>query len=112
MLHRPRRVAPDVNRFIKQLGPFSRGGASRRCESLGDAADVGRQALRRERADHRATSGSFAVDGQAAGGATSRRCSTSLRDTGGIERLMDYIFYQVAAINGFDAARPLPARRR
>ncbi|HEX5923636.1 MAG TPA: hypothetical protein VFY45_07370, partial [Baekduia sp.] len=28
---------------------------------------------------------------------------TSLKDTGGIERLMDYLFYQVAAINGFDA---------
>jgi hypothetical protein len=27
----------------------------------------------------------------------------SFRDTGGIERLMDYIFYQAAAINGFDA---------
>ena len=27
----------------------------------------------------------------------------SYRDTGGIERLMDYIFYQAAAINGFDA---------
>jgi hypothetical protein len=28
---------------------------------------------------------------------------TSFRDTGGIERLMDYLFYQVAAINGFDS---------
>jgi phospholipid/cholesterol/gamma-HCH transport system substrate-binding protein len=28
---------------------------------------------------------------------------TSLRDTGGIERLMDFLFYQVAAINGFDS---------
>ena len=27
----------------------------------------------------------------------------SFRDTGGIERLMDYIFYQAAAVNGFDA---------
>jgi hypothetical protein len=26
-----------------------------------------------------------------------------LRDTGGIERALDYIFYQVAAINGFDS---------
>ncbi len=35
---------------------------------------------------------------------------TSLRDTGGIERVLDYVFYQVAAINGFDAVGPLPAR--
>ena len=27
----------------------------------------------------------------------------SFRDTQGIERLMDYIFYQVAAVNGFDS---------
>jgi hypothetical protein len=27
----------------------------------------------------------------------------SFRDTGGIERAMDYIFYQAAAVNGFDA---------
>jgi hypothetical protein len=29
--------------------------------------------------------------------------TTSLRDTGGIERALDYIFFQVAAINGFDS---------
>src|SRR3712207_6087567 len=29
--------------------------------------------------------------------------AVSLRDSGGIERLMDYIFFQVAAINGFDS---------
>src|SRR3712207_8517782 len=29
--------------------------------------------------------------------------AVSLRDSGGIERLMDYLFYQVAAINGFDS---------
>ena len=28
--------------------------------------------------------------------------TSSLQKTGGVERLMDYIFYQVAAINGFD----------
>ena len=36
-------------------------------------------------------------------GKTLREVLESFRDTGGIERLMDYIFYQVAAINGFDA---------
>ena len=28
--------------------------------------------------------------------------TTSLRDSGGIERLMDYLFFQVGAINGYD----------
>jgi hypothetical protein len=32
-----------------------------------------------------------------------REVLESFRDTGGIERLMDYIFYQVAAVNGFDS---------
>jgi hypothetical protein len=36
-------------------------------------------------------------------GVTLRDVLESFRDTGGIERLMDYIFYQVAAINGFDS---------
>ena len=36
-------------------------------------------------------------------GVTLRAVLESFRDTGGIERLMDYIFYQAAAINGFDA---------
>ncbi len=36
-------------------------------------------------------------------GATLKDVLVSFRDTGGIERAMDYIYYQVAAINGFDA---------
>ena len=35
---------------------------------------------------------------------------TSLRDTGGVERLMDYLYYQVAAINGFDSSAITCAR--
>ncbi len=34
---------------------------------------------------------------------TLRAVLESFRDTGGIERAMDYIFYQAAAVNGFDA---------
>src|SRR4051794_30324053 len=33
-----------------------------------------------------------------------RATLVSLRDTGGIEGLMNYIFFQVAAVNGYDAA--------
>ena len=36
-------------------------------------------------------------------GANARRLLESFQRTDGIERAMDYIFYQVAAINGFDS---------
>jgi phospholipid/cholesterol/gamma-HCH transport system substrate-binding protein len=93
--------APALNRFIKQLGPFSEAGIPA-FQSLGDAADVGRPALVKSKP--------IITDvGQLASTAkplTNNLAAllTSLRDTGGIERLMDYLFYQVAAINGFDAA--------
>ncbi len=35
--------------------------------------------------------------------ATSPRCSTSLRNTGGLERIMDFIFLGTGAANGYDA---------
>jgi ABC-type transporter Mla subunit MlaD len=92
--------APAINRFIKELGPFSEAGIPA-FESLGDAADVGRPALVKSKP--------IITDvGQLASTAkplTNNLASllTSLKETGGIERLMDYLFYQVAAINGFDA---------
>ena len=36
-------------------------------------------------------------------GANARRLLESLQRSGGIDRLMDYIFFQMAAINGFDS---------
>ena len=36
-------------------------------------------------------------------GANARRLLESLQRTDGIERLMDYIFFQMAAVNGFDS---------
>lgn len=93
-------IAPSVNGLIKQLGPFSNS-ATASLTTLGSASVPGRVALVKSLPilkDLR----SFA--------STSRPLSQnlkeileSLRDTGGIERVMDYIFYQVAAINGFDA---------
>jgi phospholipid/cholesterol/gamma-HCH transport system substrate-binding protein len=92
--------APAINRLITQLGPFSQAGIPA-LTSLGSAADVGRPALVKSKP--------IITDvGQLASAAkplTNNLAAllTSLRDTGGIERLMDYLFYQVAAINGFDA---------
>jgi phospholipid/cholesterol/gamma-HCH transport system substrate-binding protein len=93
-------VAPDINRMILQLGPFSRAGIPA-LESLGDAADRGTPAVRAARpviADLR----SLAKAARPVG-ANLRKVLESLQKTGGIERAMDYVFYQVAAINGFDS---------
>jgi phospholipid/cholesterol/gamma-HCH transport system substrate-binding protein len=92
--------APSINRFIEELGPFSAAGIPA-LQSLGAAADVGGPALTKSKP--------IITDvGQLASSAkplTNNLASllTSLKDTGGIERLMDYLFYQVSAINGFDA---------
>ena len=92
--------APSINRFIEELGPFSTAGIPA-FQSLGAAADVGGPALTKSKP--------IITDvGQLAANAkplTNNLASllTSLKNTGGIERLMDYLFYQVAAINGFDS---------
>jgi phospholipid/cholesterol/gamma-HCH transport system substrate-binding protein len=91
--------APAISRFIMQLGPFSQAGIPS-LKSLGAASVPGRVALVKARpiaADLK----TFA--GQAKPLTTNLAAlTTSLRDTGGIERLMDYLFYQTAAINGYD----------
>jgi phospholipid/cholesterol/gamma-HCH transport system substrate-binding protein len=93
-------VAPEVNKLILQLGPFSQA-AIPSLDSLGEAAKIGTPAVTAARpviADLRRLAAVLRpVGGSAA------RLLKSFRDTQGIERAMDYIFYQVAAINGFDS---------
>jgi ABC-type transporter Mla subunit MlaD len=92
--------APAINRFIIALGPFSKS-ATPSLTSLGDASVVGRQALVKSKPivqDLR----TFGTEVKPLANNLSGLL-TSLRDTGGIERLMDYLFYQVSAINGFDS---------
>jgi phospholipid/cholesterol/gamma-HCH transport system substrate-binding protein len=92
-------AAPDLNRFITHLGPFSRA-ATTSVVSLGKATVIGRPALVK----------SFPLVKQLAGfaknavplGRNLDKLTASFDKTGGIERLMDYIFFQVTAINGFD----------
>ncbi len=94
-----RKVAPEVSRFIKATGPFSQA-ANTSLKSLGDASVPGRKALVAARpiiSDLQLFAKTLRPLAKGLAGIT-----TSLHDTGGIERLMDYIFYQVAAINGFD----------
>ena len=94
-----RTAAPDLARFIGQLGPFSNASIPA-LASLGDAADVGRPALERSRPLIRDLS-TFAKDA----GPVSKNLddlTKSVDETGGIERAMDYILFQMLAINGFD----------
>ena len=94
-----RPVAPDVSRMIEALGPFS-SSSTVALKSLGAASVPGRKALVAARpiiSDLKTFAATAKPLAKGLAGIT-----TSLHDTGGVERLMDYIFYQVAAINGFD----------
>jgi ABC-type transporter Mla subunit MlaD len=91
--------APSIDRFVEQLGPFSKAGTPA-LQTLGDTADVARPALVKskpiiEQTGQLATAAKPVANNLA-------DLTTSLRDTGGIEQLMDWIYFQVAAINGFD----------
>jgi ABC-type transporter Mla subunit MlaD len=91
--------APQINQFIKQLGPFSAAGTPA-LTSLGDTADVGDQALLKAKpivGDLRDFAGQATptVDNL-------EQLLTSLRTTGGIERLMDFLYFQAASTNGYD----------
>ena len=93
-------AAPDLNRFILALGPFSRQSVPS-LDSLGEAVKVGGPALRDTEpllVDLR----DFGVDANPVS-KNLNKLLTSFDETGGIERLMDYIFFQVTAINGFDS---------
>jgi hypothetical protein len=93
-------AAPDLNRFILALGPFSRQSVPS-LDSLGEAVQVGGPALRDTEpllVDLR----DFGVDANPVS-KNLDRLLTSFDKTGGIERLMDYIFFQTTAINGFDS---------
>jgi ABC-type transporter Mla subunit MlaD len=92
--------APAINRFIIALGPFSKS-ATPSLTTLGDASVVGRKAL----VAAKPITQDLKTFGTQVKPLSNNLASllTSFRDTGGIERLMDYLFYQVAAINGFDS---------
>ncbi|HEV2811771.1 MAG TPA: MlaD family protein, partial [Solirubrobacteraceae bacterium] len=92
--------APNINRFFRALGPFSEASIPA-FETLGEAAEEGRPALlaakpivddlRRLTGEARPLADNLA------------KLTISLRETGGIERILDYLFYQAAALNGYDS---------
>jgi hypothetical protein len=94
-----RGAAPAVNRLFRAQGPFAQASIPA-IRSLGEAADVGRPALLRSKPiidDIRRL-----TDEAAPLAKDLAELLVSLRDTSGVERLMDYIFYQAGAINGYD----------
>jgi ABC-type transporter Mla subunit MlaD len=92
--------APSINRVIEQLGPFSQAGIPA-FESLGSTADVAGPALTASQPTIAETAKLASV-----GKPVSKNLDallTSLKTTGGIERLMDFFFYGMSSTNGFDS---------
>ncbi len=92
--------ADAINDLVERQGPFAQA-AIPAVDSLGEAAKVGTPAVTDARPvinDLRTLANNVRPVG-----VDLREVLESFRDTQGIERLMDYIFYQVAAVNGFDS---------
>ncbi|HEU4974328.1 MAG TPA: MlaD family protein [Baekduia sp.] len=93
-------AAPDVNRLFTQMGPLAEA-ATPALKTLGDAADVGDQALLKSKPTIQDL-GTFASKAKP----TTKNLGallSSLRDTGGMDWLMNYLYYQTAAVNGYDS---------
>jgi phospholipid/cholesterol/gamma-HCH transport system substrate-binding protein len=91
--------ADNINTLVTQLGPFSNA-ALPAYRTLGQAAEIGGPALTKSDPTIKEL-GKFALAAKPVA-KNAALLLDSLQKTGGVERLMDYIFYQVAAVNGFD----------
>ncbi|MBV9213670.1 MAG: MCE family protein [Actinobacteria bacterium] len=93
------RASPSLARFVLELGPFSQA-ATPALRSLGNATDVGGPALAHSLPLLRR----LAVFGAQARpvGSLLAKITGSIEQTGGIERIMDYLFFQMLSVNGFD----------
>ena len=92
--------APAINRVVQQIGPFSTA-ATPAIESLGEASKVGIPAVTAAEPVVRQLRTLAAQLKPVA--TTAAAVLSSLQRTKGFERLLDYAFYQVAAVNGFDS---------
>jgi virulence factor Mce-like protein len=93
------RAAPDLNRFIVQLGPFSKV-ATPAVVSLGKATVVGRPALVQS-LPLVTLLAKFASHANPVGQLLDQ-VTQSFDKTGGIEQLMNFIFFSTTGISGFD----------
>jgi ABC-type transporter Mla subunit MlaD len=92
-------AAPSLNRLVLALGPFSRS-ANRSLTTLGQATDVGGPVLQRAQPVVKDLK-SFAHNAKPVS-QNLNALTASLDKTGGLEQAMNYIFFQMTAINGFD----------
>jgi virulence factor Mce-like protein len=93
-------AAPGLNRFTEELGPFSKASIPA-IKSLGQATVVGTPALVAARPitnDLRL----LANDAEPVS-KNLDLLTKSLKATGGINHLMDFLFFQMQAVNGFDS---------
>jgi len=93
------RAAPDLARFVLELGPFSQA-ATPALKSLAKATDVGGPALVHSLPLLRRLN-VFAEKAHPVANLLDQ-VTSSLNKTGGIERIMDYLFFQMLSVNGFD----------
>jgi ABC-type transporter Mla subunit MlaD len=91
--------ATDINRMIIALGPFSTAGIPA-VKSLGDASVIGTPAVRAALPVTKDLRQLAAITKPVA--ATASAVLLSFKKGQGVQRLLDYVFYQVAAVNGFD----------
>jgi ABC-type transporter Mla subunit MlaD len=92
--------APGLANLTRQLGPFSRV-ATPALRSLGDATVVGRPALIHARPLTRNLR-NFAHDARPVS-KNLADIGASLDESGGINRIVNYLYFQTLAINGFDS---------
>jgi ABC-type transporter Mla subunit MlaD len=93
------KASPGLGRLVVELGPFSRS-ATRSLTTLGQATDVGGPVLQRAQPvvkDLKAFAASANPVSKNLDALTA-----SLDKSGGLEQFMNYIFFQMTAINGFD----------
>ena len=92
-------AAPQMDDLIKGLGTFSEA-ANESFPSLGDALEVGRPALIRSRPLIRKL-GALGREAKPAV-ADLDKLTASLKDTQGIQRINDFLYYLTLATNGYD----------
>jgi len=93
-------AAPDVNRLIANTAPFAQA-AVPAIQTLGDAADVGKVALPAVKPDVDLIN-QLAKDFVPVA-SNLRALTVSLEKTGGLENILNYIFFQALSLNGFDS---------
>src|SRR6185503_1013281 len=93
-------AAPQMGRLIKGLGTFSEA-ANESFPSLGDALETGRPDLIRSRPLIRKL-GALGREAKPTV-ANLDKLTASLKDTEGVQRINDFLYYLTLATNGYDS---------